>query len=148
MMRRFRLFFPLVLSSLYIVASSRAQDQPTAPIPQPGREAGLAKGHLAALTNEDVLTMVKAGLGADIIAAKIQASECTFDTSPNTLGELKTAGVPDPVILAMVTWHVAPKVPDESGPAVPMAALGTYAITTEGNPDEVVKSSSNVITGH
>ena len=54
------------------------------------------------LTNDDVLAMVKAGLSAEIITAKIKASPDRFDTSPTTLAQLKNAGVPDGVILAMV----------------------------------------------
>lgn len=56
----------------------------------------------AKLTNKDILGMIKAGLPADIILAKIQASECSFDTSPTALGALKSAGVPDEVILKMI----------------------------------------------
>ncbi len=46
--------------------------------------------------------MIKAGLTADIIVAKIKSSETNFDTSPAALAELKAANVPDTVILAMV----------------------------------------------
>jgi hypothetical protein len=46
--------------------------------------------------------MAKAGLSTDIILAKIQASAGSFDTSPAELSELKSAGVPEAVILAMV----------------------------------------------
>ena len=54
------------------------------------------------LTNDDVIGMVKAGISADIIIAKIKATSCSFDTNPATLKGLKDAGVPDNVILAMV----------------------------------------------
>jgi len=56
----------------------------------------------AALTNQDVMSMVKAGLPADIVVAKIKASPGDFDTSPATLEKLKSESVPDSVILAMV----------------------------------------------
>lgn len=56
----------------------------------------------AELTNNDILGMAKAGLPADVIIAKIQASTCAFDTSPAALEKLKAAGVPDSVILKMV----------------------------------------------
>ena len=46
--------------------------------------------------------MVKAGLGAEIVAAKVKNSTCKCDTSPAALAELKKSGVPDNVILAMV----------------------------------------------
>ncbi len=55
-----------------------------------------------ALTNSDVVGMVKAGIGAEIIVAKIKSASCSFETSPTTLKELKDAGVPDSVILAML----------------------------------------------
>jgi membrane-associated protease RseP (regulator of RpoE activity) len=54
------------------------------------------------LTNGDVVGMLKAGLSTDIIIAKIKATSCSFETNPTTLKELKDAGVPDSVILAMV----------------------------------------------
>lgn len=55
-----------------------------------------------ALNNNDVVGMVKAGIGSEIIVAKIKSSSCAFDTSPATLKQLKDDGVPDTVILAMV----------------------------------------------
>lgn len=54
------------------------------------------------LTNSDVLGMVKAGIGTEIIVAKIKTATCSFDTSPAALKELNDAGVPESVILAMV----------------------------------------------
>jgi hypothetical protein len=56
----------------------------------------------SSLTNSDVIDMVKSGLGTDIIIAKIKATPCSFETNPKTLKELKDAGIPDSVILAMV----------------------------------------------
>jgi hypothetical protein len=56
----------------------------------------------AALTNQDVTSMIKAGLPADIVVAKIKASPGDYDTSPATLEKLKSDGVPDSVVLAMV----------------------------------------------
>lgn len=69
------------------------------------------------LTNKDVLDMIKSGLGADIVVAKIKASPSKFDTTPTALAELKTAGVPDNVILAMVQGQ-----PDPSTPSAPPKA--------------------------
>jgi len=54
------------------------------------------------LNNSDVVGMVKAGISAEIIIAKIKTASCSFETSPTALKELKDAGVPDSVILAMV----------------------------------------------
>jgi len=54
------------------------------------------------LTNGDVIGLVKAGISGEIIIAKIKIASCSFETSPTALKELKDAGVPDNVILAMV----------------------------------------------
>ena len=59
------------------------------------------------LTNADVLDMLKAGLTQDVVVAKIGSSNCDFDTSPETLKQLKSQSVPDAVILAMVRAPVA-----------------------------------------
>jgi len=46
--------------------------------------------------------MVKAGIGAEIIVAKIKSTSCSLDTGAAALKQLKDAGVPDNVVLAMV----------------------------------------------
>ena len=61
----------------------------------------------APLTNNDILEMLKAGLTADVVVAKIKSSAANFDTSPAALAELKAANVPDAVILAMVSGPTA-----------------------------------------
>jgi len=84
----------LVLSlGMAVVASPNRTQDPTAKTQQSAAPA---------LTNKDVLDMMKAGLTADVIVAKIKSSETNFDTSPNALAELKAANVPDSVMLAMV----------------------------------------------
>jgi hypothetical protein len=55
-----------------------------------------------ALTNKDILDVEKIGLPPEILVAKIKSSQCNFDTSPASLQALKTAGLGDSVILAMV----------------------------------------------
>jgi hypothetical protein len=54
------------------------------------------------LKNQDVLEMLKMGLTQDVVLAKIKNSACRFDTSPSALQQLKSASVPDEIILAMV----------------------------------------------
>ena len=56
----------------------------------------------AELTNKDVLAMLRSGLSAEIVVAKIKAAPAKFDTSRAGLTELKSFNVPDSVILAMV----------------------------------------------
>ncbi|MDQ3180987.1 MAG: hypothetical protein M3Q33_10755, partial [Acidobacteriota bacterium] len=54
------------------------------------------------LTNQAVIDMVKAGLSAEIIIAKIKSSPSGFDTSSEALQTLKKAGVSDSIVLTMV----------------------------------------------
>lgn len=54
------------------------------------------------LTNTSIVSLHKAGLGKDVLIAKIQSSDCTFNMNTEGLVELKKAGVPDEVIAAMV----------------------------------------------
>jgi hypothetical protein len=69
------------------------------------------------LTNKDVVDMVNAGLATEIVVAKIKASHGTFDTSAATLAELKSANVPDSVIMAMVGGALeAPPKPADAPP--------------------------------
>lgn len=55
-----------------------------------------------ALTNQDILTMVRAKLPSPLIIEKINSSSCAFDTFPSVLAELKYKGVPDDVLMAMI----------------------------------------------
>jgi hypothetical protein len=74
-----------------------------------GPERGAAKiiqqtpeAAVSVLRNQDVLEMLKAGLSPEVVIAKINVSSCDFDTSPAALQQLKAAGVPDAVTLAML----------------------------------------------
>lgn len=53
------------------------------------------------LTNDDVISLTKAGLAASIIKDKIATSKTNFDTSTDGLIKLKQAGVSDEVVGAM-----------------------------------------------
>src|SRR6266702_220273 len=54
------------------------------------------------LTNNDVIVMVSTGLSSDIVLAKIEASECAFDTTPDGLGRLKAAKIPNAIVIGMI----------------------------------------------
>ena len=56
--------------------------------------AGLA----APMTNDDVIKMVKGGLGEATVVQAIQSAEPRFDTSPDGLVRLKQGGVNDTII--------------------------------------------------
>src|ERR1043166_2514011 len=53
------------------------------------------------LTNEKVITLVKAGLSPAIIVSKIRSSKTNFDTSTDELIRLKQAHIPDEIVAAM-----------------------------------------------
>jgi len=57
---------------------------------------------LSTLGNADVVKLVKAGLTAETIEAKIASSDADFDTSTDALVALAGAGVPDRVIRMMI----------------------------------------------
>ena len=84
-------------TALLLVSFGYAQ-QPT---PAPSTKA-------EALTNADVLKMVEAKLSDDLIIGKIRASACAFDTSTDTILKLKSQGISDAVIQAMVAAGARP----------------------------------------
>jgi len=55
------------------------------------------------LTNADIVNMTKQGFDAGLIIKAIQTSSTDFDVSAQALIELKDAGVPQPVMEAMLT---------------------------------------------
>jgi hypothetical protein len=62
---------------------------------------------VSSLTNEDIITMQRQGLGSDLILKKIKSTRCAFDTSPEALRELTASGVSDKVVLGMLIAPVA-----------------------------------------
>jgi hypothetical protein len=55
------------------------------------------------LTNKNITDLQKAGLGDEIILAKISSSKCSFDLSTDALVDLKAKGVSSEVIKAMLS---------------------------------------------
>jgi len=55
------------------------------------------------MTNQTVLSLLKAGLGDDLVIAKINSEPCNYDVSTNTILSLKSSGASEKVIAAMVT---------------------------------------------
>ena len=90
------------------------------------------------LTNKDILDMQKIGLPPEILVAKIKSSPCNFDTSTASLQALKTAGLGDSVILAMVE---AP-----NGQAKAAAVLDPPdVVSTSNHPDPTATASGVVL---
>src|SRR5579863_7598339 len=55
-----------------------------------------------ALTNDSVVKMVKAGLSEDVILSMVRTQPGKYTVAPEQLIDLKSAGVPDRVVAAMV----------------------------------------------
>lgn len=70
--------------------------------PQPAGQVSAAKKSGKAITNEDVLAMKEAGLGDDLILAKIESSDGSFSLEAEDLIKLKKAGLSEAVLKAML----------------------------------------------
>lgn len=93
MMKSLVLFLVIVWSP---VVSSATQASQAPALPGSNKEE-------AALTNSDVIKLMKLGLGEDVAIAKIkQAARIAFDVSTDGLVQLKQAGVSGHVIAAML----------------------------------------------
>lgn len=94
---------------------------------------------LATLGNADIVKLVKAGLTAETIEAKIAASDTDFDTSTDALVALAGAGVPDRVIRAMIEHdRIVPPVPPvppvaPAAPAPPRVSSRRYDVTVHAD---------------
>ncbi len=54
------------------------------------------------LTNDSIIELQQSGLAEDLIIRKIETSESEYDLSTDGLKRLKTAGVSDNIIRAMI----------------------------------------------
>lgn len=103
--------------------SSTLYAQETAPAP---------KGDAQVMTNKDVMDLLKSGLGAEVVVAKIKSSKTNFDTSTSALQEMKAAGVPESVVLAMIQAGTpAPAV------TAPQSATLAKVVVDDGTPVEI-----------
>lgn len=88
------------------------------------------------MTNDDVVAMVKAGLSAEIINAKIRSSATKFDTSTEALVKLSEAKVPDAVVVAMVEQAQKDSEKRESAAKSNQSALDS--VPEQGNLSDLV----------
>lgn len=84
------------------------------------------KSAAAAMTNRDVIQLVKAKISDDIIITKIEHSKTRFDTSTDGLVALKQAGVSDQLISVIVNAASAGDAGSTNG-AGPASAKGAAA---------------------
>ena len=83
------------------------------------------------VTNEEVISLTKAGLASSIIIGKIRSSKTNFDTSADALIKLKQNAVGDDVIAAMF---------DAKNPSSPTGApsnsTGAAVVAPAGDPND------------
>ncbi len=95
------------------------------------------------LTNDAIVSMVKAGLSEDLIIMKITSSPNTFDLSTNNLLTLKQQGVSDAILKAMMQTEGqtqgAKKEPAKEAPAAPTPPYPAVAPQYPLPPPEVVQ---------
>ena len=85
------------------------------------------------LTNADIMNLTKQGLDSGLIVKEIQSSGTNFDTTPQSLIDLKNAGVDNSVIDAMLSAQA--QKPTASVDAVRGATGGAGAVATSaGKP--------------
>jgi len=83
-----------------------------------------------ALTNDDVVKMIRAGLSAEIVIAKIEASKTAFDTSSTALVTLAEAKVPEAVIRSMMAKTPASPASSPAATTAPTVAASAPAHDT------------------
>jgi hypothetical protein len=106
-----------------------------------------------ALTNDSVLKLVKAGMGDDIIVNMVNTQPTNFSLGPDDLIALKSGGVSEKVINAMVTKTrnppPAPVAPPVAAPAGPVNEIGVYyqkaGVWTDIDPEVVSFKSGGVL---
>ena len=82
------------------------------------------------MTNDEVISLTKAGLNKSIIINKIKTSKTAFDLSTNSLIKLKEANVDDDIVTAMLEA--------KSGKVAETAATGTAS----GDPNDPMSPHS------
>ncbi|MGH9845424.1 MAG: hypothetical protein ACREEM_42470 [Blastocatellia bacterium] len=88
---------------------------------RPGGQTRNQAAKPAAMTNNDVIRLVKAGLSDEIVITRIKQSQTRFDLSTEALLKLKEAGVSNRVIEAMTnpSSTTTPSVPPVAKTATP-----------------------------
>lgn len=97
------------------------------------------------LTNQSIIKMVNAKVSDDIIIAKIRQSKTRFDLSTDGIVQLKTEGVSDLVLNAMMS---APADPPKSEPPIKPPAVSPTPHTTKPNTPESGKSGTSASKGN
>lgn len=85
-----------------------------------------------ALTNDSIIKMVKAGLGDDVVISTIKSQPAKYSTDPDGLIALKSAGVSDKVMAAMVDRMAVNVGPSAATAPAATASAGTGPVNEVG----------------
>lgn len=85
-----------------------------------------------ALTNKDILDMVKQGLNESVIVKVIQASDTKFDTSPDAMTQMQSAGASVKIMDAMLKADANKKKAAAAPP--PATTQATPSVTPPTDP--------------
>jgi hypothetical protein len=80
------------------------------------------------MTNDEVISLAKAGLSGAVVINKIRTSKSNFDLSTDALIKLKQAGVSDDIVTAMLEA--------KSGKTVSTTTTTTPSAVGNGNPND------------
>jgi hypothetical protein len=76
-----------------------------------------------AMNNDSVIKLIKAGMSDDVVISTVNSTAGTYDTSADGLIALKTAGVSDKVLAAVIARSLAATAPLKAPTAVATSAL-------------------------
>ena len=113
---------------------------------KPAPKTGASKARAAAnsaMTNRDVIRLVKAKIADDIIEAKIKRSKTKFDTSVEGLVALKQAGVSDGLISVIVNASEASSQPAPRGASASATGVKPGSLPAANASKEVVPTNAS-----
>jgi len=146
--------------TLSLPAQQAVPETQTAPASAPATDSQPAAQKT--LNNDSIIKLVKAGLSDDLITTTINTSSGSYDTSTDGIIALKTAGVSDKVVAAILVKSAAPAAPatppapipsaEKASPATPslppgVDTLGIYSQATDGSWQEFISSVVSMETG-
>ena len=98
------------------------------------------------LTNDGVIAMVKSGLGEEVIIGKIKASQNQFDLSTQALLDLKSRGVSEAIIKAMLdTSAPAMSGRPKMSQGIAQETQGAIALYHQGNVDQALAAFDKLV---
>lgn len=92
------------------------------------------------LTNDTIISMVKAGLGESLIISKVKASQNQFELSTDNILKLKKEGVSEKVIQTMVevsATNAIPEKPKQSKEMLDIQTKGDFFVLKDGKLTEM-----------